>query len=157
MNKNLFETIIGFFVIAVAIGFFTFAYKTSGTKKLGGTYKLTAKFDQVEGVMAGTDVLLSGIKVGAVRDLKLDPANYYAVLTLSIDENIKVPVDSSAKIVSTGLLGGKSVVLQAGADDEMLENGMQIKYTQSSVNFETLISKFMFSGENKENREKANG
>lgn len=144
MNRNVIETVIGFLVLLIATVFFVFSYKIADVKKLDKTYELTAKFDQVEGIVIGSDVSISGIKVGTVTGLTLDPKTYYALMTMAINDNIKLPVDSSAKIVSEGLLGSKYVSLQAGADEEMLENGDQIQYTQSSMNLESLIGKFAF-------------
>jgi len=144
MRRNLIETIIGFLVILVAIIFFVFSYKVADVKKLESTYELTAKFDQVEGIVVGSDVAISGIKVGIVKNLSLDTKDYNAKMTMAIKDNIKLPSDSSAKIVSEGLLGSKYVSIEAGSDDEMLEDGDQIMYTQSSMNLESLISKFAF-------------
>lgn len=145
MNKNFIETIIGLLVIALAITFFSFAYKVAGVKKLDHAYQVRAAFDQVEGVIIGSDVMVSGIKVGTVSDLKLNTDNYNAEMFISIRDEYKLPIDSSARIVSSGLLGGKYVELQAGADEEMLKEGDTIQYTQSSVNLETLLGKFMFN------------
>jgi phospholipid/cholesterol/gamma-HCH transport system substrate-binding protein len=144
MHRNIIETLVGFLVILIAIAFFAFSYKIADVKKLDKTYELTAKFDQVEGIVVGSDVGISGIKIGTVTDLRLDPTTYYAIMKMAIVDNVKLPTDSSAKIVSEGLLGSKYVSIQAGADSEMLENGDQIQYTQSSINLETLIGKFAF-------------
>ncbi|MEQ9115869.1 MAG: outer membrane lipid asymmetry maintenance protein MlaD [Rickettsiales bacterium] len=144
MRRNLIETIIGFLVIVIAAIFFVFSYKVADVKKLESTYDLIAKFDQVEGIVVGSDVAISGIKVGVVKALSLDPKDYYAKMTLAVSDTVKLPSDSSAKIVSEGLLGSKYVALEAGSDDEMLEGGDQILYTQSSMNLENLIGKFAF-------------
>lgn len=148
MNKNFVEILVGFLVIAVAIGFFSFAYKVAGVKKLDHSYSLKANFDQVEGIIIGSDVSVSGIKIGSVSDLTLDSNSYNAVMTLAIKDDIKLPKDSSARIVSSGLLGGKYVELQAGSDEEMLGAGGVIKYTQSATNLETLLGKFIFNSSN---------
>lgn len=145
MNRNIIEVLVGFLVIGVAIGFLIYTYKVADVKKLGDCYQVKANFDQVEGVIAGSDVMISGIKVGTVENLTLDPVNYNAVMVIAIRDGIKLPTDSSARIVSSGLLGGKYVELQAGADDQMLKNNDTIQYTQSAVNLETLLGKFIFS------------
>lgn len=155
MNRNFVEILVGFIVIFVAIGFFTFAYKVAGVKKLDRSYEVKASFDQVEGIIIGSDVSVSGIKVGTVSDLTLDPNTYNAVMVLAIRDEVKLPKDSSARIISSGLLGGKYVELQAGADDEMLATGDTIKYTQSSVNFETLLGKFIFNSASSKSSEPA--
>jgi phospholipid/cholesterol/gamma-HCH transport system substrate-binding protein len=145
MNRSIIEIFVGFFVLAIAIGFLIFTYKISDVKKLDRTYQVKARFNQVDGVIIGSDVSVSGIKVGSVADLFLDPETYDAVMIIAIRDNVKLPVDSSARIVSDGLLGGKYVEVQAGADDRMLKNDDIIQYTQSSINLESLIGKFIFN------------
>lgn len=145
MGKNLFETIMGALVLAVAIGFMAFAYQSSNLKPVEG-YSIKAKFDTVSGVGLGSDVRIGGIKVGVISNMSLEQESYKAVLTLQIKNGIKLPVDSSASIVSDGLLGSKYVKIEPGADDKMLTSNQTLTYTQSSVNLEELIGKMVFSG-----------
>jgi phospholipid/cholesterol/gamma-HCH transport system substrate-binding protein len=145
MNKNIIEVLVGFLVIIIAVGFLAYTYKVANIKKLDSCYQIKAKFDQVEGIIIGSDVMVSGIKVGSVSELSLDPKSYNVIMTIAIEDSIKLPTDSSARIVSSGLLGGKYVELQAGSDDQMLNNNDMILYTQSSVNLESLLGKFIFS------------
>lgn len=148
------ETIVGFIVIVIAIGFLIFTYKVADVKTMEKTYVLNAKFDQVEGIIVGSDVRASGIKIGSVVKLKLDLYSYKAIMTIGINRHIKLPDDSSLKIVSAGLLGSKYVLAEVGAGENMLKPGEEIKYTQSSVNLETLISKAIFSMKGKEKEQK---
>lgn len=143
--SNKLEAIIGFIVLIVAILFFIFTYKTTNIKTLNNSYPLKAQFTQVEGIVVGSDVMLSGIKVGVVTSLKIDTNTYYAIMTFVIDSAIKLPVDSSLKISTDGLLGEKYVSITAGASDKMLEPNDEIQYTQSSLNLENLLSKLLFS------------
>jgi phospholipid/cholesterol/gamma-HCH transport system substrate-binding protein len=145
MGKNLFETIMGALVLAVAAGFMWFAYQSSNLKPVVG-YPLKAKFDTVAGVGLGSDVRIGGIKIGVISGMELDPETYKAILTLQIKNGTKVPADSSAAVVSDGLLGSKYVKIDPGADDKMLAAGGIITYTQSAVNLEELIGKMVFSG-----------
>ncbi len=145
MSRNVIEIIVGFLVLLVAVGFLIFTYKIADVKKLDRTYVVKANFDHVDGIIIGSDVEISGIKVGSVADLVLDAQTYNAVMTIAIKDEIKLPVDSSARIVSNGLLGGKYVELQAGSDNTMLKSNDSINFTQSSVNLETLLGKFIFS------------
>ena len=145
MNKNMFETLMGALVLAIAIGFMVFAYQSSGMKPVEG-YTLKAQFSTVAGVGTGTDVRLAGIKVGIVSDMTLDQKSYKAVLTLQIKNGINLPDDTSASVVSDGLLGSKYVKLEPGADEKMLASGGEITITQSSVNLEELIGKMAFGG-----------
>ncbi len=141
----MFETIMGALVLIVAAGFMAFAYQSSNLKTVNG-YLLKAKFTTVAGISLGTDVRIGGIKVGVVSDMALDPETYQAIVSMQVKQNIKVPVDSSASVVSDGLLGNKYIKLEPGADDKVLAAGDFIPHTQSSVNLEELIGKMAFGG-----------
>ena len=145
MQKNIVETLIGAVVLFVAVFFLLFAYKSSNISN-GDGYAITAKFDNASGVSLGSDVRIGGIKVGVVSTLGLDKTTYQALVTMQIHKTTLVPKDSSASIVGDGLLGGKYVQLIPGGDEAMLEAGGTINYTQSAVNLEEMIGKFMFSG-----------
>lgn len=144
MGKNLVETLIGAVVLSVAVIFFVFAYSKGGPKTVEG-YTLIGKFDRVDGLAEGSDVRLSGIKIGTITQQTLDPETYLAVLTMSIKPEVKLPRDSSAQVASDGLLGDKYLSLQAGGDDEMLKDGGEIEHTQGSVDLLSLVGRFMFS------------
>ncbi len=145
MGRHVLETLIGAVVLLVAIVFIVFAYTSSGVATQKEGYRLKAKFDQVSGLAAGSDVRIGGIKVGSVTAQELDPETYQAALTFTIRNDVKIPEDTSAEIVSESLLGGKYVSLSPGGADEMLKEGGEIRYTQSAVNFEALLGKFLFS------------
>lgn len=145
MERSVVETVIGAIVVLVAIGFGYFAYNSSSITQRDG-YGLTAKFDSVDGLSLGSDVRIGGVKVGVVGDLYLDAVDYLAITRLIISEDITLPMDSTAAVVSDGLLGSKYVSLTPGGSDEVLKDGAEITFTQSSVNFESLLGKFMFSG-----------
>ncbi len=144
MGKNLVETLMGAVVLVVAGMFLMFAYSTADIRPVRG-YALTAKFERIDGVRLGTDVKLSGIKIGTVSGQALDPESYQAVLTMTIDSAIKLPTDTVAQISSEGLLGGNFVQLVPGAEDKMLAPGGHIKFTQPPVNLTQLLGKFMFN------------
>ena len=145
-SNNRIETIVGALVVLVAIGFIVFTYKVANVKKFTDTYKLRAVFDQVEGIIVGSDVMLSGIKIGAVSDLRLDTSTYRAVMIVAIKKEIKIPNDSSIRIISSGLLGEKYVSVSAGAADDMFVEGDTFQVTVPSINLETLIGKMIFNG-----------
>lgn len=145
MRRNAIETIMGAVVLVVAAVFVVFAYSSADIAAVRG-YEVTAKFDRVDGIRQGTDVRMSGIKVGTVLTEKLEPDTYFAVLTFSIDPNVKLPVDSSAKIVTDGLLGSKYIALTPGAEDKLIPQGGDITHTQSAINLEDLVSRYIFSG-----------
>ncbi len=145
MKRNLIETLMGAIVLAAALFFVVTTYQSSGIKKDYG-YKLIANFDKVDGISAGSDVRLSGIKIGTVTAQGLNPDDYRAKITMGIQKDIRIPTDSTAEITSDGLLGGKYISLVPGAEVEMLKDGGLILYTQSSVNLEQLIGKMAFGG-----------
>jgi phospholipid/cholesterol/gamma-HCH transport system substrate-binding protein len=144
MSRNLLETLLGAIVLIVAIGFLLFAYNTSQVERNGG-YELIARFDKVDGLERGSDVRISGIKVGTVIEQSLDPETYRAEVRFSLREDIQLPADTSAAVVSNGLLGGKYLALVPGGDIEMLGPGGEVTLTQSAVNLEDLIGHMIFT------------
>ena len=144
MNGNLVETLIGAVVLVVAAVFLYFAFSRADVGRVEG-YSLIAKFDKVDGINIGSDVLLGGIKVGTVSDEKLDTKTYLAVLRISMRDDIKLPKDSSIKIASSGLLGQNYLSIDPGGSDEFLKNGEEIQYTQGAVNLADLIGKALYS------------
>ena len=146
MSRSLVETLLGAAVLAVAIGFVVFAYSRSGVATVSG-YGVSAAFNRVDGIANGSDVRIGGIKIGSVIERELDPVTFQAVLHMSIDETVELSVDSTAAVVSDGLLGGKFIDIQPGAEEALLADGGRIAYTQSSLLLEELIGKFAFGTE----------
>ena len=144
MGRNLVETLIGAVVLGVAVIFLVFAYSRGGLKTVEG-YSLIGKFDRIDGLAEGSDVRMSGIKIGTVTRQEIDPRTYLAVVTMSIKPEIKLPTDSSAQVASDGLLGHKYLSLQAGAAEEMLKPGAEIEHTQGSVDIVSLVGRLIFS------------
>ena len=135
------ETILGAAVAVVAVGFFAFAAAQAGQTGGAGGYELHASFQRVDGVGVGTDVRISGVKVGVVRSVELNRESYDAVLTLAIDNGIQVLDDSTARIASDGLLGGAHVAIEpAGLDP--LPAGGEIPNTQGAIDLLTLFASF---------------
>jgi len=158
MNKshNYFDFLIGSLVLLGAIGFFFYSFKNSKISTNEG-YNIFAKFENADGISIGSDIKISGIKVGSIVEQSLDEKTFKANLKMNVLDNIKIPSDSSAKIVSEGLLGSKYISISLGGDEENLKDGQEILFTQSSVNFEELLGKFIFSGKNKnENTDEKN-
>lgn len=150
-NNNYFEIIVGTFVLFCAIFFFTTSFKNANVSTSGG-YEIIAKFDNIDGISNGSDVKIAGVKIGTVIDQFLDDKDYRATLILNIHHGIKIPSDSSAKISSEGLLGSKYLAITPGGDEENITSGQEISFTQSSVNFEDLLGKFIFSNEEKKDK-----
>jgi phospholipid/cholesterol/gamma-HCH transport system substrate-binding protein len=146
MQKNVMETLIGAVVLAVAGFFLLFAYKSSEMRVGSDGYKVVGRFANISGIALGSDVRIGGIKIGIISDLIIDPKTYEAVATMQIRKDVPLPKDSSAAVVSSGLMGDKYIQITPGGEDDMLSDGGKVNFTQSSVNLEELIGKFMFSG-----------
>ncbi len=144
MARNPIETLMGAVVIAVAVFFFIFAYTTADIGAVEG-YRISAKFDRIDGIGAGSDVRMSGVKIGTVTGQTLDPQTYLAVVTMSIDPAIELPLDTSASINAEGLLGEKYLALSPGGEEEMIPRGGEIETTQGSVDLMSLIGRLILS------------
>lgn len=135
------ETILGAAVAVVAVGFFVFAAAQAGQANTGRGYDLTARFQRVDGVAVGSDVRVSGVKVGVVREVSLDSDTYLARLTMTIDNSVQVLDDSTARIASDGLLGGAYVAIEPAGMDALPAGG-EIPNTQGAVDLLTLFASF---------------
>jgi phospholipid/cholesterol/gamma-HCH transport system substrate-binding protein len=143
-RRSAAELLAGGVVILVALGFLAYAVANTGRAALGGMH-LTASFDNTGGLAPGADVRIAGVKVGSVTSAGIDPKTYQAVLGLTVRPDIQLPTDSSATIASGGLLGGGFVSLSPGGADTVLKDGGAITITQSAVNLEDLLGKFIFN------------
>ncbi len=143
MNGNLFEALIGAVVLVVAGVFLVFAFNTADIGSVQG-YQVVARFDRVDGLNIGSDVRLSGIKVGTVTSMELDHETFLAVVLMSVEPAVKLPKDSSAQIVTDGLLGGKFMAIVPGGDPEYIDPGGEITFTQSPIILENLIGQLIF-------------
>lgn len=107
------------------------------------TYTLYADFTNIGSLKNNAPVKVSGFTVGKISNISLDPQSYQAKVTMQIDNEYKFSSDSSAEILTTGLLGEQYIGLKSGADTETLQNGETISYTSSAMILEQLIGKFM--------------
>lgn len=149
MKSNVVETVTGAVVIVVAVFFFTYVYKTADVRAGSGGYEINARFESIDGITTGSDVRVSGIKVGSVVSQTLNSESYEAVVTMAIAPEVKLPLDSSAKVTADGLLGAKFIALEPGGDETMLAAGDTIEHTQGSLDIFGLISQFLFSDDQK--------
>ena len=148
------ETILGAVVAVVAVGFFAFAAAQAGQTNGGRGYELTARFQRVDGIAVGSDVRVSGVKVGVVRAVALDTDTYLARLTLSIDTGVQVLDESTARIATDGLLGGAYVAIEPAGMDALAAGG-EIPNTQGSVDLLTLFASFAQGQGQSQNEEPA--
>lgn len=144
MSGNLVETLIGAVVLVVAGAFLAFAYTRTDVGAISG-YQLVAKFNRIDGLTVGSDVKMSGIKIGTVTSQGLDGETYQAVVKMNIASNYKIPDDSTAVVATESLLGGNYLELQPGGSPDALEPGGEIEHTQGAVDLMGLIGQAIFS------------
>jgi phospholipid/cholesterol/gamma-HCH transport system substrate-binding protein len=144
MPHRLPELLTGFAVIIVAAVFLVYAMAGAGEINTGG-YPLQAQFSSVGGLAVGADVKIGGVVIGHVASERLDPNTYAAIVKMAINNDIKVPDDSSASVTSDGLLGNSYVAVSPGGSNTMLAPGQGFAVTQSAINIQDLLGKFIFS------------
>ncbi len=144
MHNDTVETLIGAAVIVIAVLFVVFVYRTTGTSVSG--YELQAKLSRADGIAVGTDVRLSGLKVGTVAAMTLDDRTYQVVVHMNINSEVKIPDDSSLMVTSSGLLGSSYLSISPGGSDKMLPPGGAIKNTQGAIDMMGLLSRFVNGG-----------
>lgn len=147
MAKKSIEVLVGLFVLLGLAGLLFVALKAANltTFSNGETYTLQARFDNIGGLKARAPVRSAGVVVGRVTKIALDRQTYQGVVTLEISRNVEFPKDSSAKILTSGLLGDQYIGIEPGADEKNFAAGDMIKQTQSAVVLENLIGQFLFS------------
>jgi phospholipid/cholesterol/gamma-HCH transport system substrate-binding protein len=148
MNKRSVEIFVGLFVAlgAVAVLFLALKAANLGSFSGGGdTYTLTAKFENIGGLKARAPIRAAGVTVGRITGISLDDVTYQGVVSMEVNKGIVFPRDTSAKILTAGLLGDQYIGLEAGGDPENLKSGDVITRTQSAVVLENLIGQFLFS------------
>ena len=147
MSKKGIETMVGLFVLLGIAGALFLALKAANLASFGQNkgYTLSATFDNIGGLKPRAPVRSAGVTVGRVKRISLDPKTYLGVVTMEIDEHVKFPKDSTAKIQTAGLLGDQYIGLEAGADEKVLAAGDVIRQTQSAVVLENLIGQMIFN------------
>jgi phospholipid/cholesterol/gamma-HCH transport system substrate-binding protein len=146
MRRNMIETVMGAVVLLVAVAFVVFAFRSASLSNAGRDgYQVTVEFNDASGLAAGTDVRMAGVKIGSVVEQRLNPETYFAVVTLGISDTVRLPSDSSARIIPDGLLGGNYVALEPGGAEDYIAHGGKILYAQGSVNVVDLLGRFIFS------------
>ncbi len=143
MGRNPIETILGAVVLVMAGLFLAFAYSMADIRPVQG-YPLKAVFTKTGDLQVGSDVRVSGIKVGSVVEQRLDRDTFNAMVVMTIVPDVRLPADTTAAIVSDGLLGGKYVRLQPGSATEMLDSEGTITNTQDFQSMEDLVGEIIF-------------
>jgi phospholipid/cholesterol/gamma-HCH transport system substrate-binding protein len=147
MDRKLTDLWVGLFVIAGLAAVLVLALKAGNllSFNFSETYQVLAKFDNIGGLKVRAPVKSAGVVVGRVAKVGFDDQTYEAVVTLAMDQRYSFPKDSSAKILTSGLLGEQYIGLEPGGDSDKLASGGRIKSTQSAIVLENLISQFLFS------------
>lgn len=147
MQRKSLDVWVGLFIVIGAAALLFLALKAGNMSSLnfGPTYAVTARFDNIGGLKPRAPVKSSGVVVGRVESIGFDDKSFQALVTLQMQDNYKFPKDSSAKILTSGLLGEQYVGIEPGGDTAMLAAGDRIKMTQSAIVLENLISQFLFS------------
>jgi phospholipid/cholesterol/gamma-HCH transport system substrate-binding protein len=149
MGHNVFETILGAVVLALAAVFLTFAYSSADLHKVKG-YAITANFPMVDGLKDGIDVKLNGVKVGSVANMKLitdpGPSQFLVAVGMTINPSIQLPTDTMALVASESLLGGKYMSLEPGVDETMIKTDGtgRITRTQAPMRLDDLIGQLIY-------------
>ncbi len=145
MKKLNIEMAVGIFLVA---GFFCFAYisvKLGDVNLFGDKkYQVFARFHSVSGLKEGDIVELAGVQIGTVKKIALDPGEYEAVVRLELQNDVRLQEDSIASIRTSGIIGSKYVDITPGGLEEYIEPGGEIFETESAINLEKLVSKYIF-------------
>lgn len=148
LQRKTLETWVGLFVAAGLLALAMLAFKVGNltTADVVNGYQLIANFDNIGGLKVKSAVSMAGVRIGRVSNISFDNERYRAVVTMDIDGRYnRIPTDSSASILTSGLLGEQYVGLEPGGADEYLKRGDTLQTTQSAVVLEKLISQFLFS------------
>jgi phospholipid/cholesterol/gamma-HCH transport system substrate-binding protein len=147
MGRKGIETLVGLFVLLglLAIVFLALKAANLATFRVGGTYAVTAKFDNIGGLKVRAPVKSAGVTIGRVAAIALDTSSYQGTVTMELEEGVAFPTDTSAKILTSGLLGDQYIGLEPGGAEQNLKPGDQIKMTQSAVVLENLIGQFLYN------------
>ncbi|WP_022728333.1 outer membrane lipid asymmetry maintenance protein MlaD [Fodinicurvata sediminis] len=146
MRRNIIETVMGGVVILIAAAFLIFAFNASDFPGSSSGYSVVADFDNASGLNTGSEVRMSGVPVGKVVHRELDEDTFLARVTLSINDGVELPADTSAKITGDGLMGSNYISLSPGGAEDNIQPGGRIEYTQGAMNLMDLIGRFVFGG-----------
>jgi phospholipid/cholesterol/gamma-HCH transport system substrate-binding protein len=147
MSRSTIDLWVGVFVVAGIAGLLFLALKVGNLASFSTaqTYQVQAKFANIGGLKVRGPVKSAGVVVGRVTDIRFDNESYEAIVTINLGAEYQFPRDTTAKILTSGILGEQYVGLEAGGDGVMLKNGDRLRLTQSAVVLENLISQFLFN------------
>ena len=146
MNRSTLDLWVGIFVVGGIGALFVLALQVSNASSFNTSqsYQVVAEFDNIGGLKVRAPVKSAGVLVGRVDQIAFDNQKFVARVVLSLDKRYEFPTDTSASILTSGLLGEQYIGLDGGGDDKMLKNGDTMKLTQSAVVLEKLIGQFLY-------------
>ncbi len=148
MKKFSLEAVVGLFMVAGFLCFAWLSIKLGDVDLLGGeTYQVSARFGSISGLKKGATVEIAGVKVGKVDGIRLDADSYEAEVFLDIDRGVVLQEDSIASIRTAGIIGDRYIDVSPGGADELIGDGGRIYETESAINLEQLVSKYIFENE----------
>ena len=142
------EIVTGFFIILGFVALYVIATSATNIKAYseGGGYTVTASFTNVGGLKLRAPVTIAGVAVGNVTNVRLDPRTFNAIVSIRINSSYnQIPDDSSASILTSGLLGEQYIGISPGGSETFLKNDSKIQFTQSAIILENLIGQFLFN------------
>ena len=147
MNRSTIDLWVGAFVVAGLAGLLFLSLKVANLASFStsNTYMVQANFLNIGGLKIRAPVKSAGVVVGRVTDVRFDTETYKAIVSINLESTYQFPRDTSAKILTSGILGEQYIGLEAGGDGVMLKQGDRLRLTQSAVVLENLISQFLFS------------
>ena len=147
MNRSMIDLWVGIFVALgfAALLFLALKVGNLATFSTNQTYQVEAKFANIGGLKVRGPVKSAGVVVGRVANIRFDTESYEAIVSMTVDLSYQFPRDTTAKILTSGILGEQYVGLEAGGDGVMLKDGDRVRLTQSAVVLENLISQFLFN------------
>ena len=147
MKKQSLDIWVGLFVAMGLLALLFLALKAGNMSAFTfePTYQVTARFDNIGGLKPRAPVKSAGVVVGRVTEIRFDDQTYQATVVMTLETRYKFPKDSSAKILTSGLLGEQYISLEAGGDENMIAQGSKLTQTQSAIVLENLISQFLYS------------
>jgi phospholipid/cholesterol/gamma-HCH transport system substrate-binding protein len=146
MERTMLDLWVGLFVVAGIAALVILAFKVGNMSNFGGgaTYVLTANFDNIGGLKPRAPIKSAGVVVGRVTAISFNNERFTAKVTMAVENSYKFPKDTTASILTSGLLGEQYIGLEGGGDEQMLKPGDNLRLTQSAVVLEKLISQFLF-------------
>ena len=143
MKINFLDAFLGLLVLSVSGLFLFYIYVTVDSRLFkNDKFELHARFDNIDGIVAGSKVKLSGVNIGTVKSISLEPDNFYAFITMDFDKEYNFPDDTEASVQLEGLLGGSYISILPGGSDVILLKNQEILYTQGSTSLLNLMLKF---------------